>query len=106
MVELEKPPFDAAAFLASTGLGRKIVQLAPKQNFFTQGDPAILSSICRRAAQKSLWFRKPARKPRSRFSRAGDFVGEESLAAADGASFGDGHGRHRLHRAQDTDAMR
>ena len=40
MVELEKPPFDVHAFLTSAGLGRRIVQLAPKQNFFTQGDPA------------------------------------------------------------------
>jgi CRP/FNR family cyclic AMP-dependent transcriptional regulator len=40
MVELEKPAFDAAAFLASAGLGRRIVQLAPKQTFFSQGDPA------------------------------------------------------------------
>jgi hypothetical protein len=34
MVVLEKPAFDAAAFLASAGLGRRIVQLAPKQAFF------------------------------------------------------------------------
>jgi hypothetical protein len=30
MVELDKPSFDAAAFLASAGLGRKIVQFEPK----------------------------------------------------------------------------
>jgi len=40
MVELEKPRFDVAAFLASTGLGRRIIQLAPKAVFFSQGDPA------------------------------------------------------------------
>ena len=40
MVELEKPTFDAAAFLANAGLGRKIVQLLPKEPFFSQGDPA------------------------------------------------------------------
>ena len=40
MVELEKPGFDAAAFLASAGLGRRIIQLAPKDAFFSQGDPA------------------------------------------------------------------
>jgi CRP-like cAMP-binding protein len=40
MVELEKPAFDAAAFLANVGLGRKIVQVAPKQTFFSQGDLA------------------------------------------------------------------
>ena len=40
MVELEKPGFDTAAFLASTGLGKRIIQLAPKEAFFSQGDPA------------------------------------------------------------------
>ena len=40
MVELQKPGFDAAAFLASAGLGRTIIQLAPKDAFFSQGDPA------------------------------------------------------------------
>lgn len=40
MVELEKPGFDAAAFLANAGLGRRIIQLAPKDAFFSQGDPA------------------------------------------------------------------
>jgi hypothetical protein len=29
MVEIEKPEFNAAAFLASAGLGRRIIKLAP-----------------------------------------------------------------------------
>ena len=40
MVELENPGFDAAAFLASTGLGRTIIQLSPQDAFFSQGDSA------------------------------------------------------------------
>ena len=40
MVQLEKPGFDTAAFLANAGLGRRIIQLAPKDAFFSQGDPA------------------------------------------------------------------
>ena len=32
--------FDLAAFLASAGLGRRIVELEPEQAFFSQGDPA------------------------------------------------------------------
>jgi hypothetical protein len=35
MVELEKPEFDTAAFLASAGLGRRIIQFAPKETFFS-----------------------------------------------------------------------
>ena len=40
MVEIDKPRFDVAAFLASAGLGRRIIQLAPKEAFFSQGDSA------------------------------------------------------------------
>jgi hypothetical protein len=40
MVELEKPLLEAAAFLASASLGRRIILLAPKDTFFSQGDPA------------------------------------------------------------------
>jgi hypothetical protein len=35
MVELRKPGFDAAAFLARAGLGRRIVELAPENTFFS-----------------------------------------------------------------------
>jgi len=34
MFEIHKPTFNAAAFLASAGLGRRIVQVAPKEAFF------------------------------------------------------------------------
>jgi hypothetical protein len=47
MVEFEKPAFDAAAFLANAGLGRRIVQLAPKETFFCARKPGgfrLLSS--------------------------------------------------------------
>ena len=40
MVEPEKPGFDAAAFLSSAGLGRRIAQFGPNDVFFSQGDPA------------------------------------------------------------------
>lgn len=40
MAELKKSVFDAPAFLAEAGLGRRIVQLKPKQAFFSQGHPA------------------------------------------------------------------
>ena len=40
MAEPQKLAFDAPAFLAEAGLGRKIVQLKPKQAFFSQGGPA------------------------------------------------------------------
>jgi CRP/FNR family transcriptional regulator, cyclic AMP receptor protein len=40
MAEPEHIAFDAPAFLAEAGLGRKIIQLKPKQAFFSQGGRA------------------------------------------------------------------
>ena len=40
MLELRKPTFDAAVFLASAGPGRRIFNLQGKQTFFLQGEPA------------------------------------------------------------------
>jgi hypothetical protein len=40
MAEPQKIAFDAPAFLAKAGLGRRIIQLKPKQAFFSQGGPA------------------------------------------------------------------
>jgi hypothetical protein len=40
MAELINPAFDPATFLASAGLGRRIVQLKAKQTFFSQGHSA------------------------------------------------------------------
>ena len=52
MVELEKPGFDTAAFLASAGLGRTIIQLAPKEPSFRREIPRTRSFIFRKAVQK------------------------------------------------------
>jgi CRP/FNR family cyclic AMP-dependent transcriptional regulator len=51
MTEKNNATFDPAAFLAYAGLGRRIVDLKPKQTFFAQGDPAdsifwLYSTIC------------------------------------------------------------
>lgn len=76
--------FSPAAFLASTGLGRSVVELKPEENFFSQGDPA-----------DSVFFLQKGRAKVTVVSRAGkeatitllapqDFVGEEALASVVG----------------------
>ena len=40
MLEFAKPAFDAEAFLANAGVGRRIVKLRAKQAFFSQGEAA------------------------------------------------------------------
>ena len=84
MVELEKPAFDAAEFLANTGLGRGIVQLAPKDAFFAQGDPADSIFYLQKGRAKVTVVSTSGKEATITLLTAGDFVGEEALAAMPG----------------------
>jgi CRP-like cAMP-binding protein len=84
MVVLEKPEFDAAAFLRSAGLGRRIVQLAPKQNFFSQGDPADAVFYLQKGRARISVVSKAGKEATITLLTVGDFIGEESLAAVSG----------------------
>ncbi len=84
MVVLEKPAFDAAAFLASAGLGRRIVRLEPKQTFFTQGDPADSVFYLQKGRAKITVVSKAGKEATIALLSVGDFVGEEALAAVPG----------------------
>jgi CRP-like cAMP-binding protein len=84
MVELEKPEFDTAAFLASAGLGRRIIQLAPKEAFFSQGDPADSVFYLQMGRAKVTVVSTAGKEATITLLSAGDFVGEEALAAMPG----------------------
>jgi CRP-like cAMP-binding protein len=81
MVARVKPGFDAATFLANAGLGRRIVQLAPKQTFFTQGDPADAVFYLQRGRVRVTVVSTVGKEATITLLAAGDFIGEESLAA-------------------------
>jgi CRP/FNR family cyclic AMP-dependent transcriptional regulator len=84
MVQLEKPAFDAAAFLTHAGLGRKVVQLVPRQTFFSQGDPADSVFYLQDGRAKITVVSQAGKEATVALLSPGDFVGEESLAAAHG----------------------
>jgi CRP/FNR family transcriptional regulator, cyclic AMP receptor protein len=84
MVELQKPRFDTAAFLASAGLGRRIVQLAPKDAFFVQGNPADSVFYLQKGRAKVTVVSAAGKEATVTLFSAGDFVGEEALAAVAG----------------------
>ena len=84
MVELEKPAFDVEAFLASAGLRQRIVQLGPKQTFFSQGDPADSVFYLQKGRVKVTVVSHAGKEATITMLSAGDFVGEESLAAVSG----------------------
>ena len=84
MVKLPKAAFDAAAFLAEAGLGRRIVRLKPKQAFFSQGGPADSIFYLQSGRAKLTVVSKNGKEATITLFVAGDFVGEESLAAVSG----------------------
>ncbi len=84
MVELEKPGFDAAAFLSSAGLGRRVVQLRPKENFFSQGEPADSVFYLQKGRGKVTVLSYTGKEATITLLSDGDFLGEEALAAGAG----------------------
>ena len=84
MVVLKKPGFDAAAFLVSAGLGRRIVHLESKQTFFTQGDPAEAVFYLQKGRARVTVVSKIGKEATITLLTAGDFIGEESLMAPAG----------------------
>ena len=84
MVEPEKPGFDTNAFLAHAGLGRRIIQFASKDSFFSQGDPADSIFYLQNGRAKVTVVSTSGKEATITLLAAGDFVGEEALAAMPG----------------------
>jgi CRP/FNR family cyclic AMP-dependent transcriptional regulator len=76
--------FDSAVFLASAGLGRKIVQLQPKELFFSQGDSADTVFYLQTGKAKLTVISQNGKQATITHLAAGDFIGEESLASIPG----------------------
>jgi CRP/FNR family cyclic AMP-dependent transcriptional regulator len=75
-----KAPFDVAIFLEKAGLGRRVVQLRPKQAFFSQGNAADSIFYLQKGRAKLTVVSKHGKEATIMLLSGGDFVGEESLA--------------------------
>jgi CRP/FNR family transcriptional regulator, cyclic AMP receptor protein len=84
VVEPREAAFDAAAFLASSGLGRRIAQFRPKQLLFSQGDAADSIFYLQKGRAKLTVVSKSGKEATIALISAGEFVGEESIAGAVG----------------------
>ena len=84
MHEIKEKTFDPSAFLASSGLGRKLVHLKPKEAFFSQGDPANAVFFLHRGTAKLTVASKAGKEATITLLKAGDFVGEEAITAVMG----------------------
>jgi len=72
------------AFLASAGLGRRIVELQPKDTFFSQGDAANTVFYLQKGRAKLTVVSQNGKEATITLFTEGDFVGEESLAQIPG----------------------
>lgn len=79
MLEPEKPGFDAKAFLASAGPGRRVVKLSGKQILFSQGEAADYVFYLQVGSAKLTVISRNGKEATITHLAAGDFVGEESL---------------------------
>jgi CRP/FNR family cyclic AMP-dependent transcriptional regulator len=76
--------FEPAAFLANAGLGRRIVQLKPKTDFFAQGTPADSVFYLQKGRAKLTVVSKAGKEATITLLSPGDFIGEEAIAAVVG----------------------
>jgi CRP/FNR family cyclic AMP-dependent transcriptional regulator len=76
--------FDLAAFLATGGVGRRIIQLKPKQAFFSQGSSADSIFYLQTGRAKLTVVSQDGKEATIALLAAGEFIGYESLANVGG----------------------
>lgn len=76
--------FDPAAFLATSGLGRRIVHIKAKGTLFSQGSVADSVFYLQKGRAKLTVVSKAGKEATITLIAAGDFVGEESVTAIAG----------------------
>jgi CRP-like cAMP-binding protein len=81
MATATKKPFDSVHFLQTEGPGRSILRLSAKQAFFSQGDPADSVFYLQSGRAKLTVVSKRGKEATVTMLAAGDFFGEESMAA-------------------------
>lgn len=84
MADLNPKQFDPAIFLAHAGLGRKIVQLKPKEPFFSQGEASDCVFYLQSGRAKLTVISREGKEATIALLSTGDFVGEESMAGTPG----------------------
>jgi CRP/FNR family cyclic AMP-dependent transcriptional regulator len=84
MAEPKRIAFDAVDFLAKIGLGRRIVELNPREAFFSQGHVADSIFYLQKGRAKLTVVSANGKEATVSLLTVGDFIGEESLASVGG----------------------
>jgi len=79
--ETKAEGFNVAEFLAKAGLGRRLVHLAPKAAFFTQGSKADSIFYLQKGRAKLTVVSQAGKEATITILAPGEFIGEDSLAA-------------------------
>lgn len=80
MTQFDRPVFDAVAYLATAGPGRRFIQLAPRQTMFLQGDPADSVFYLQRGRAKITVVSSAGKEATITLLSPGEFMGESALA--------------------------
>jgi CRP-like cAMP-binding protein len=84
VADKSKPRFDPAAFLAQSGIGRRLIALKPGETFFTQGDEADSVFYLQSGRARLTVVSHEGKEATITLLSPGEFVGEESLATVPG----------------------
>lgn len=84
MSDKQTDSFNPATFLANAGLGRRIVQIKPKETFFAQGSLADCIFYLQSGRAKLTVVSKAGKEATITLLNPGDFVGEEAIAGVVG----------------------
>ncbi len=80
MDTINNPGFNIEKFLANAGVGRSILHLAPKQTFYSQGDPSDSVFYLQKGRARITVVSQAGKEATISLVSEGDFVGEDSLA--------------------------
>jgi CRP/FNR family cyclic AMP-dependent transcriptional regulator len=81
---VDTPTFAVATFLASAGLGRRLVHLKAKQIFFSQGNQADAVFYLQKGRARLTVVSDKGKEATITLLSVGDFVGEEAIVGAVG----------------------
>jgi len=84
MSDMRTDGFNPAAFLANIGVGRRIVQIKPKEAFFSQGSPSDCVFYLQSGRAKLTVVSKAGKEATITLLNPGEFIGEEAIAGAVG----------------------
>ncbi|HXB62661.1 MAG TPA: Crp/Fnr family transcriptional regulator [Acidobacteriaceae bacterium] len=84
MAAPKKSAFDPLTYLANSGVGRRIVELKPKRTLFVQGNDCDSIFYIQKGRVKLTVVSTQGKEATITLLCAGDFVGEEAIAAVSG----------------------